>query len=169
MKIASFTRRTFLSLLAAASLPASLYAQTPAWKMTVNADKPGPRLSANFYGLMTEEINHAYDGGLYGELLQNRSFRDNADQPVHWALVQDSGSTGTMSLDKTGGVTEALNVSLKLDANVTGGGRVGIANDGFWGIPIKPNTTYRASFYAKSTGAGPLTVAIESSDGSTLR
>ena len=97
--------------------------------MTVSVDKPGAKISPHFYGLMTEEINHAYDGGLYGELLQNRSFRDDAAKPVHWSLVQDGGATGTMSLEKTGGVTDALNISLKLDSTVGGstGGRVGIA------------------------------------------
>lgn len=168
MKKITLTRRVLLSLLTAASLSAAATAQSPAWHITVNADKPGPRLTPHFYGLMTEEINHAYDGGLYAELIQNRSFRDDANTPVHWSLVQESGATGTMGLEKTGGVTEALNVSLKLDATINnGGGRVGVANDGFWGIPVKPNTTYRASFYAKGTGNGPLAIAIESSDGKT--
>ena len=150
-----------------AQTPAQSPVQSPAWKMTVSVDKPGAKISPHFYGLMTEEINHAYDGGLYGELLQNRSFRDDAAKPVHWSLVQDGGATGTMSLEKTGGVTDALNISLKLDSTVGGstGGRVGIANDGFYGIPVKPNTTYHVAFYAKSTGGGPITVALESGDG----
>jgi alpha-N-arabinofuranosidase len=44
---------------------------------------------------------------------------------------------------------------------------VGIANVGFWGIPVRPGTRYRASFYAKASGdfKGPITVAIVSSEG----
>jgi len=42
----------------------------------VQADKPGARFSPTFYGLMTEEINYSYDGGLYGELIQNRIFKN---------------------------------------------------------------------------------------------
>src|SRR4051812_11175968 len=68
-------------------------AQTPAWKMTVSVDKPGAKINSYFYGMMTEEINHAYDGGLYGELIQNRSFRDDAAAPIHWSLVQEGGAT----------------------------------------------------------------------------
>ena len=47
------------------------------------------------------------------------------------------------------------------------GNRVGIANDGWWGIPVKPDTTYHVSFYAKGdvSFSGPLTVSIESNDG----
>ena len=168
-------RPVVLPLLAAVSVGGfaanRVFAQTPAWQMTVRVDKPGAKISPHFYGLMTEEINHAYDGGLYGELIQNRSFRDDANRPVHWSLVQDGGATGIMSLEKMGGVSEALNVSLKLDATVSGGtsgGRVGIANDGFYGIPVKPNTTYHVSFYAKSTGKGPIMVSLESGDGQTI-
>jgi alpha-N-arabinofuranosidase len=37
--------------------------------------------------LMTEEINFSYDGGLYAELVRNRSFKEDAKEPVHWRLV----------------------------------------------------------------------------------
>ena len=72
-------------------------------------------------------------------------------------------------------------------------GKVGIANEGYWGIPVKPSTTYKASFYIKGSGsfapqrrpgqnapqtpppaviedntAGPITVTIESNDGKTV-
>ncbi len=135
--------------------------------MTVNVAKPGAAINPGLYGLMTEEINHAYDGGLYGELVQNRSFRDNPNQPVHWSLIQGLGSVGAMTLDKTNGVNPNLNTSLKVDVT-TPGKRVGVANDGYWGIPVNPQTSYRASFYAKGSNdfAGPLRVSIENGDGS---
>ena len=129
-------------------------------------------LAPSFYGLMTEEINHSYDGGLYAELIQNRAFQDDASQPVHWSLVQDPGGTGTITLDSTQPVPEtALTTCLKLDASdVTAGQRVGVANDGYWGIPVRPSTTYRVSFYAKGNGkfTGPLTVSLESNDGTIV-
>ncbi|BCM93670.1 extracellular exo-alpha-L-arabinofuranosidase [Abditibacteriota bacterium] len=136
-----------------------------AWHMTVNVNKPGAAISPALYGLMTEEINHAYDGGLYGELVQNRSFRDNPNRAVHWSLVQGVGSAGAMTLDKTDGVNPVLGTSLKVDVT-TSGKRVGVANEGYWGIPVNPQTTYRASFYAKGN-VGPLRVGIESNNGST--
>ena len=45
----------------------------------------------------------------------------------------------------------------------------GVANGGYWGIPVKPQTTYRVSFYAKAANGftGPLTVSLESADGKT--
>ena len=48
---------------------------------------------------------------------------------------------------------------------------MGAANDGYWGIPVKPFTTYSASFWAKADGlgfTGPLMLDIESSDGTKV-
>ena len=67
--------------------------------------------------------------------------------------------------------TTALTTSLKLEVTtIAAGQRVGVANEGFWGIPVFPNTQYHASFYAKAGDGltGPLTVDIESNDGATV-
>ena len=46
----------------------------------------------------------------------------------------------------------------------------GLANEGYWGIPVRPRTRYRASFYAKAAPGfnGPITIAIQSDDGATV-
>jgi len=60
--------------------------------------------------------------------------------------VQEQGGTGTMALDPSQPLNDAISTSLKLTVTQAGGKqRVGIANEGFWGIPVKPNTRYRAS------------------------
>src|SRR5258707_8729210 len=144
----------------------SLQAQT---KLILDFAKPGPDVSPMLYGLMTEEINYSYDGGLYAELIRNRIFRDDAAKPAHWSIVQDKDGAGSISLDESQPVENtALTTCLKLSAGgASVGHRVGIANDGYWGIPVRPNSTYRASFYAKTQGAsgGPIAVSIESNDG----
>src|SRR5437867_7565180 len=94
--------------------------------VTIDTASPLGKISPLFYGLMTEEINHSYDGGLYAELIQNRAFKDNARQPVHWSLVQDGGGAGAITLDSTQPLNEALPVSLKLEIT-TPGTRVGVA------------------------------------------
>ena len=143
-------------------------------ELTVRVDRPGAKISPMLNGLMTEEINHAYDGGLYAELIQNRAFKDGTrgnrtpdpTHPPHWTLVKADGADGSMTLDTSDPVNAiALTTSLRLDMK-GGAGQIGVANDGFWGIPVKPNTVYKASFYARATAdvKGPLTVAIESND-----
>jgi alpha-N-arabinofuranosidase len=132
----------------------------------IDAGNVKGKVSPMLYGLMTEEINYSYEGGIYGELVRNRTFMANPDRVVFWTPV---GST-LISLDHSTPLNQALNVSLKVDVSrATADSPAGIANDGYWGIPVRPNTTYRASFYAKARHfSGPLTVAIRSSDGKTV-
>src|SRR5581483_8561493 len=135
---------------APALLLAAMSAKAQTDTLTIHADQPGPAINPMMYGLMTEEINYSYQGGLYAELIQNRDFKDNSGPTTnHWSLVLDPGADGAMSLDSDNPVnTVALTTSLRLEArNAAYGQRVGIANDGYWGIPVKPNTTYRVSFY----------------------
>ena len=134
----------------------------------ISAGQATAKVSPKLYGLMTEEINFSYDGGLYGELVRNRSFKDDAKEPKHWQLVPQNGGFGTIDLDPSQPFNEAIATSLKL--TVTQGG-AGAANEGYWGIPVRPNTRYRASFYAKAAPGftGPLTVAITSNDGAAVQ
>jgi alpha-N-arabinofuranosidase len=139
--------------------------------LQIKADQVAAHVSPMLYGLMTEEINYSYDGGLYAELVRNRSFKEDPKEPVHWQLVQEGGGTGSMALDPAQPLNDAIATSLKLTVSQAAGKqRVGIANDGFWGIPVRPNTRYHASFYAKADAGftGPLTVAIASPDGPTV-
>jgi alpha-N-arabinofuranosidase len=90
----------------------------------------------------------------------------------HWFLVTSPGAEGTVATNTNDPInTTALTTSLKLTiSNVPDDGRVGVANDGYWGIPVKPNTTYQCSFYAKASNSfnGPVTISIESNDGETV-
>lgn len=138
-------------------------------KLTVRVDQPGVKISPTFYGLMTEEINYSYDGGLYAELIRNRIFKDDPRRAAHWSVVKSGDGAGSIELDTVDPVnTTALTTSLRLDIAAAGqNSRVGVANDGYWGIPVKPDTTYRASFYARAKPgfSSPLTVTLESADG----
>lgn len=171
-------RRRHHFLFAALTLTATLIlargpaadAQQPV-TLTVRVDQPGARIDPIFYGLMTEEINFSYDGGLYAELIRNRTFRDDPNAPVHWSVVKDGGSEGAISLDQSPVPNTALTTALKVEvSSVSGTGRVGAANEGYWGIPVKPDTTYRLSFWAKANSGfkGPVTASIESHEGTTV-
>src|SRR5580765_927212 len=119
--------------------------------LTIDTTSPSGKVSPLFYGLMTEEINHAYDGGLYAELVRNRAFLDDAATAAHWSLVETDGSTATMALDPKEPLNATIGTSLRLNVTEASPGHVaGITNEGYWGIPVHPNTRYRASFYAKA-------------------
>jgi alpha-N-arabinofuranosidase len=138
--------------------------------LVVEADQPVGSVSPLHYGLMTEEINHSYDGGLYAELVRNRAFLDNAGEPVHWFVAQGPGAVATIALDHAAPLNDLLTNSLRLEVTTASdSGWAGIANDGYWGIPVLPHTKYRASFYARAAAdfKGPIKISIESDDGAT--
>ena len=147
----------------------SIRAADPA--ISIDAASPAGKVSPLFYGLMTEEINHSYDGGLYAELVRNRAFLDDPASPAHWSVVQGDGAAATFALDRGEPLNAVIPTSLRVEVTQASNDRTaGIANEGYWGIPVKPNSRYRASFYAKAAPgfAGPVTVSIQSTDGRTV-
>ena len=134
--------------------------------LQIDAGKVTGKVSPELYGLMTEEINFSYEGGIYGELIRNRTFKSNTQNPAFWNTVGEAA----MTIDTNQPLNGALKLSLKLDASkASKTSPVGIANGGFWGIPVKPNTVYRASFYARGKKfSGPLNLSLESADGKTV-
>jgi alpha-N-arabinofuranosidase len=159
--------RLFISLLVFTGAAASFSRAQTVPTLQINADQVVAKASPTLYGLMTEEINYSYEGGLYGELIRNRTFKANPTNAVYWNTI----GNGSISLDPATPLNNALNISLKLDATVaTKDSPAGIANGGYWGIPVRPNTTYRVSFYAKAASGftGALAAAITSTDGKTM-
>jgi len=157
-------------LLAAALTLGATLPRAAAPTITVDASTSAGKVSPLLYGLMTEEINHSYDGGLYAELIRNRAFLDDAAAPAHWSAVQGDGAAATMALDPSQALSTAIGTSVRLEVTqASAGHRAGMANEGYWGIPVRPNTRYHASFFAKAAPGftGPITVAIESEDGKT--
>jgi alpha-L-arabinofuranosidase len=169
MKKLSDPSTKFLTLLLAAA--SAIAFRAAADSLTVHVDQPGITFSPTFYGLMTEEINHSYDGGLYAELVRNRVFKDDERNPANWSVVKAEGARAMIALDGTVPLNDNLRTSLRVNVtSATDQARAGVANRGYWGIPVKPDTRYRASFYAKADASltGPVTVAIESNDGATV-
>ena len=139
--------------------------------LTIEAGNSVAKVSPRLYGLMTEEINHSYDGGLYAELIRNRNFLDNPNTPAHWSAVQDKSSAATISLDLSQPLNTHLPVSLRVDVSKASKRHpAGVANEGYWGIPVLPKTTYQASFYAKAAPgfSGSIKVSIEADDRSKV-
>jgi alpha-N-arabinofuranosidase len=138
---------------------------------TVDAGHTAGKVSPTLYGLMTEEINHSYDGGIYAELIQNRAFLDNAATPVHWSVVNGENSAATIALDSANSFNDKLTTSLRLTVTKADGKNpAGVANDGYWGIPVQPKTIYRATIFSRADSkfSGAITVSIVSDDGKKI-
>jgi alpha-N-arabinofuranosidase len=155
------SKRFFACLLPAfLALSMSLMAQAPS--LTLKVDRPVAKVSPMLYGLMTEEINYSYDGGVYGELIRDRVAARGYQSMAHWTLVARGNSVATVSLDEHTGPSAALTRSIKVSVTAaTQAAPAGVQNDGYWGIPVRPRTTYSGSFYARTDSAGiPVTVSL---------
>lgn len=131
--------------------------------LTVHIDKPVSKVSPTLYGLMTEEINYSYDGGLYAEMVRNRAFRARRKDVPNWLLAEYGNAQAAIEADPQTGPSEALNFSLKVSVTQADEqNQAGVLNAGYWGMALKPDTTYKGSFYAKadSEGIGPVTVKL---------
>jgi len=189
MSISNQKLLLFATIILTATGGVGIYAADTVPTIEIQAGQATNKMSPTFFGLMTEEINYAYEGGLYGELIRNRSFKADAIcanlkpdaydpsryypaqfradiKPKFWTSVGDAG----MVLDTNNPLNQALNVSLKVDASTASTtSPVGIANAGYWGIPLKQKTSYNVSFFAKATPnfKGSVVVSLESADGKT--
>lgn len=150
--------RTLLSsTLIAANL---LTATAPAASITVQADKPGHKIPPTLWGIFFEDINLSADGGIYPELVRNRSFEDS-DKLENWTFTKLGEGNSEATIDTTRPLNALNKRSLRL--KLDGGGT--IENAGYYGMGFVKGETY--VFKAALRGdnfSGPLTVKILSHD-----
>ena len=160
-----FARLCFVLMLTSA-IHSNAFAQSgndAAAQLAIDVTRIVSPISPTLYGLMTEEINHSYDGGLYAEMIQNRAFHADWEGEPPWDLVRRGNAVATRSLDTTTGPSAALSFSMKLSvAAASQGNEAGLTNPGYWGYGLHPNTTYSGSLYARveSAEVGPITVRM---------
>ena len=115
--------------------------------MNVDAALRGPLTSPYQYGLFFEEINHAGEGGLYAELVKNRSFEDGTEG---WQTINGA----TMSVTDTGLLNKvqghALTVAVK---GASASAPKGIVNNGYWGMALRNDSAYTLSLWLKGSKA----------------
>lgn len=119
-------------------------------QVTINVDlaNRGHEVSPMLYGIFFEDINHAADGGLYAELIRNRSFEERPENIVAWKAL--SGSS--ISLVKDDLLNEAQAHALRLEVREVGGG---VENEGFWGINAVNGMQYKLKFWVRAVKGNP--------------
>ena len=80
--------------------------------LKISADQMTAKVSPRLYGLMTEEINYSYDGGLYAEMVRNRTFHADWSGILYWYLVEKGNAAARMEVDHQTGPSEALKSSM---------------------------------------------------------
>jgi len=135
-------------------------------RVDLSADAGRP-ISPDLVGAFFEDINYAADGGLYAELVQNRSFayssedRPEWDALTAWEPVELGGGRGSVRTDTIVPLHPANPEYAVLEVTAPGAG-VGLVNHGFDGIPVEAGAAYRLSLYARRAEGeqAPLTVRL---------
>lgn len=133
-------------------------------KAMIEADfnKPKTSVSKNLFGIFYEDINSAADGGLYGELIQNRSFeyeRLKQSATEHWELVNLNGKKGKTALNVSveNPMSKANPTFVSLTVKKAGDG---ISNSGYGGIVFEKGKKYPGCVYLRSPDASVESVII---------
>ena len=147
------------ALVALASLASTLVAQV---HVEVDLADRRAEVSPTLYGIFFEDINHAADGGLYAELIRNRSLEFSDREPDGWEPLQSQ-----LELCREGMLNDVQKQALRVRIEAPGGG---VRNTGFWGIGVQEGTQYRLSLWVRAEAGKPgkLTASLRSKDGTLL-
>lgn len=149
--------KKYKGLLAVLALAAGSALQAQTNELVIQAGKPGAEIQPTMYGLFFEDINYAADGGLYAELVKNRSF----EFPQHFMGWK---TFGKISL-KDDGPFERNPHYVRLAYAGHPHKQTGLDNEGFFGIGIKKGAEYRFSVWARvAEGETPAKIRVELAD-----
>jgi alpha-L-arabinofuranosidase len=153
---------------AAMLLHTALAADPMTARLTVEADRPGHAIPPMLHGIFYEDLNYAADGGLYAELVQNRSF-EHSDHLFAWKTAKRGGSEGAASVETDKPLNAKNPHYLRLAVTAPGEG-CGITNLGYDGIAVKEGENYLFSVHARSGAPGgkSLSVVLEDEQGRPL-
>ncbi len=126
------------------------------------------KISPDLFGLFFEDINYAADGGLYAELIQNRSFEYNPAErkewhPLYnWEYFTTGYSYGKVNIESSQPVhpNNPHYTVLEAEHIYQEDGSVGIRNQGFDGIVVKSGESYLFSVFAKQLSNEPVSLKI---------
>jgi beta-xylosidase/alpha-L-arabinofuranosidase len=143
--------------------------------VSIKVGQEAKAISPDLFGIFFEDINYAADGGLYAELVQNRSFEytpgDNKawNAQTAWAVTLRGDARGSAEVREDKPLHPNNPHYLALTVEAAGNG-AGIANDGFDGMVVKAGETYDLSYFVRklSDKAVPISVRLERQNGEVL-
>ena len=155
---------------AAAILASAISTNAQPAKISVDAAHPAHAIAPTLWGIFFEDINLSADGGIYPELVRNRSFED-ADKPENWkfAAVGDGLSEAAIVTADVHGQPVPLNAFNRKSLRVKVDGAFTLQNEGYWGMNIVKGDGYTLKLAARGEKFnGKLTAKILSADGKIL-
>ncbi len=135
-----------LGMVALLCLPLTAKAQV---NITVDTNSPGADISQMLYGIFYEDINHAADGGIYAELVRNRSFEDDAQEAVSWEPYTSAEGDVSMEIETKNLLNKVQKQCLHVVTSGVGEADAGVSNNGYWGINAVKGRQYKLSLWLK--------------------
>lgn len=126
-------------------------------KISVQVDKPAHPVAPTLWGIFFEDINLSADGGIYPELVRNRSFEDS-EAPENWKLVNVAEGKSEITID----TNRPLNPLNRRSLRVKVDGGASLINEGYWGMNMVKGDGYTLKLAARATDgfSGPISVKI---------
>lgn len=154
------TGHRFMFLFLLALCVTSVQAQI---ELKFDLNNRGDLVTEDHYGIFYEEINHAGDGGLYAELVRNRSFEEDMSKLIGWSSVGNAEMSLTTDKLLNAVQLRALKVNLKSD-------NAGVRNEGYWGINIVNGREYDLSFWLRAEDSynGNIVAELQNGNGQNL-
>ena len=139
----------------------SLVAAAQTHVMDVNTNKLGAPVQPTMYGIFFEDINYAADGGLYAEMVKNRSF----EFPQH---LMGWRAFGNFDVEDEGGPFDRNPHYVRLKYSGHSDKFTGLENEGFFGIGVMKEASYRFSLWARCPEGGKSTLEVSFVDNATM-
>jgi alpha-L-arabinofuranosidase len=141
--------------------------KTNLYTLNINADEKKFNVSDMLTGLFFEDINNGADGGLYAELVENRSF-EFKNSMNSWVVEKKGGSQGDAVAKKDSPLNSNNPTYVEMNSTSNGDG-LRLVNDGYKGITTKSGNKYYYSFWAKNVeGQAPINLQVEDSTGQVI-
>lgn len=132
--------------------------------LTIRDDLPPRNISSDLWGVFFEDLNYAADGGLYAELVQNRSFAYSQADHHGWGPLTGWARDGRVEIHRDDPVSPKAPNYIRL---VAGGASASITNEGFDGIVVAAGESYVFSLFARAASRVELYVTLTSPAGAT--
>ncbi|WP_433825586.1 alpha-L-arabinofuranosidase C-terminal domain-containing protein [Actinoplanes sp. CA-015351] len=158
-----------VSLPLAVSPPVAAHAVEPDYTITVNPAVTGAAIDKSMYGVFFEDINYAADGGLYAELVRNRSFEFSSTDASGW-----NGLTGWTVAGSAAVTNDDQRLNERNRNYLTVSGATTLTNAGFpspstsTAIAVKKGDKYDFSVWARTGSSTSIQVALHLTDGTAL-
>lgn len=149
-----------LSMLTSLGLAAVLSMSGADNVFNVQVNKPGAPVQPTMYGLFFEDINYAADGGLYAEMVKNRSF-EFPQNFMGW------NTYGNIALQNDGPFERNPHY-VRLASAGHNDKHSGLENEGFFGVTFKKDASYRFSVWARSPKGGDARIRVELVDPASM-